>query len=283
MKKTILLLAIYISALQGQFDLYPVEDFFGGGIGYSPMYIAMDSIPAKSNLQGLGLNTKGFADPFVLHGGEGFAHMTGKWRIGGYAGVGASIISNVPTVKLIDVDGDTIDLSDTEWGYLVPSIVGKITISLGAATIEHVMPVFQDLEIAAGVLMGLGRISVSVNQRTGTALWDSTFTSAYGTIDSTGTWYYEVTDVTQGVAGGFSVKPMPGVLSDVSGVFFNFQPYVAIKWQLLDRIGLRISVGFNKGTIGQGNWKLNGGNYIADSQPYSLQGVAFRTMLYLGL
>jgi len=40
---------------------------------------------------------------------------------------------------------------------------------------------------------------------------------------------------------------------------------------------------FNKGTIGQGNWKLNGGNYIADSQPYSLQGVAFRTMLYLGL
>lgn len=283
MKKTILLLAIYISALQGQFDLYPVEDFFGGGIGYSPMYIAMDSIPAKSNLQGLGLNTKGFADPFVLHGGEGFAHMTGKWRIGGYAGVGASIISNVPTVKLIDVDGDTIDLSDTEWGYLVPSIVGKITISLGAATIEHVMPVFQDLEIAAGVLMGLGRISVSVNQRTGTALWDSTFTSAYGTIDSTGTWYYEVTDVTQGVAGGFSVKPMPGVLSDVSGVFFNFQPYVAIKWQLLDRIGLRISVGFNKGTIGQGAWKLNGRNYIDDSQPYSLQGVAFRTMLYLGL
>jgi hypothetical protein len=279
-KKTILLLAIYISALQGQFDLYPVEDFFGGGIGYSPMYIAMDSIPAKSNLQGLGLNTKGFADPFVLHGGEGFAHMTGKWRIGGYAGVGASIISNVPTVKLY---GDTIDLSDTEWGYLVPSIVGKITISLGAATIEHVMPVFQDLEIAAGVLMGLGRISVSVNQRTGTALWDSTFTSAYGTIDSTGTWYYEVTDVTQGVAGGFSVKPMPGVLSDVSGVFFNFQPYVAIKWQLLDRIGLRISVGFNKGTIGQGAWKLNGRNYIDDSQPYSLQGVAFRTMLYLGL
>ena len=108
MKKTILLLAIYISALQGQFDLYPVEDFFGGGIGYSPMYIAMDSIPAKSNLQGLGLNTKGFADPFVLHGGEGFAHMTGKWRIGGYAGVGASIISNVPTVKLYDSGGDTI-------------------------------------------------------------------------------------------------------------------------------------------------------------------------------
>ena len=243
----------------------------------------VNSIPAKSNLQGLGLNTKGFADPFVLHGGEGFAHMTGKWRIGGYAGVGASIISNVPTVKLYDSGGDTIDLSDTEWGYLVPSIVGKITISLGAATIEHVMPVFQDLEIAAGVLMGLGRISVSVNQRTGTALWDSTFTSAYGTIDSTGTWYYEVSDVTQGVAGGFSVKPMPGVLSDVSGVFFNFQPYVAIKWQLLDRIGLRISVGFNKGTIGQGAWKLNGRNYIDDSQPYSLQGVAFRTMLYLGL
>ena len=40
-----------------------------------------------------------------------------------------------------------------------------------------------------------------------------------------------------------------GVLKDVSSVFFNFQPYVAVKWQFLERLGLRISVGFNKGTV----------------------------------
>ena len=72
-------------------------------------------------------------------------------------------------------------------------------------------------------------------------------------------------------------------MSDLSGTFFNFQPYVAIKWQLLDRVGLRISAGFNKGTIGQGRWKLNGRYLIGDSEEYSLQGVSFRTMLYLGL
>ena len=286
-KKIFLLLFICISALRAQFDLYPVEDFFGGGICYSPMYISMDSIPAKTNLEGLGLDTKGFDNPFVLHGGEGFAHMTGKWRIGGYAGVGSSKISTVPDVYIYDKTGANA-ASDTVLNtnpLFVPSIEGKITISLGAATVEHVMPVFQDLEIAAGALLGLGRISVSVDQRTGTAVWDSTFTSAYGTVDTVNgelAWLYEVDDVDSDQST-FSVKPIPGVLSDVSGAFFNFQPYVAIKWQLLDRVGLRISVGFNKGTIRQGRWILNGRTQVADSQPFSLQGVTFRTMLYLGL
>ena len=285
-KKTLLTLVICISVMQAQFDLYPVEDFFGGGIGYSPMYISMDVIPAKSNLEGLGLDTKGFDNPFVLHGGEGFAHMTGKWRIGGYAGVGSSTISAVPKVYLYDTTAAHADsfiaLPNPEFG---PSIEGKITISMGAATVEHVMPVFQDLEIAAGALLGLGRISVSVDQRIGTAVWDNTFTSAYGAVDTVDgelVWLYEVDDIEKEFTN-FSVKGIPGVLSDVSGTFFNFQPYVAIKWQLLDRLGLRISVGFNKGTIRQGRWILNGRSQVADSQPYSLQGVAFRTMLYLGL
>ncbi len=293
-KKIFLLLFICISALSAQFDLYPVEDFFGGGIGYSPMYISMDSIPAKTNLEGLGLDTRGFDNPFVLHGGEGFAHMTGKWRIGGYAGVGSSKISTVPNVYIYDATSGIAGAVVNTDPLFVPSIEGKITISLGAATVEHVMPVFQDLEIAAGALLGLCRISVSVDQRTGTAVWDNTFTSAYGTVDSVDTdgdgindilaWIYKVEDIgTTGVPSPTEVEPIPGVLSDVSGTFFNFQPYVAIKWQLLDRVGLRISVGFNKGTIRQGRWILNGRTQVADSQPFSLQGVAFRTMLYLGL
>ena len=43
-----------------------------------------------------------------------------------------------------------------------------------------------------------------------------------------------------------------GVLKD-GKLFFNFQPYVAVKWQFLERLGLRISVGFNKGTVRQGS------------------------------
>ena len=45
---------------------YPLEDFLGGGIGYSPMYIKLDSIPGSSDLMGLGLNPKDFKDPFVI-------------------------------------------------------------------------------------------------------------------------------------------------------------------------------------------------------------------------
>ena len=66
-------------------------------------------------------------------------------------------------------------------------------------------------------------------------------------------------------------------------LFFNFQPYVAVKWQFLERLGLRISVGFNKGTVRQGSWKLNGRTQIGDSPSSALSGVAFRTMLYVGL
>ena len=91
MKNIILFSALNLSILFGQFS-YPAEDFLGGGIGYSPMYIKLDSIPGASYLTNLGLNPEEFDDPFVIHGGEGFAHVTGRWRIGGYAGMGATII-----------------------------------------------------------------------------------------------------------------------------------------------------------------------------------------------
>ena len=45
----------------------------------------------------------------------------------------------------------------------------------------------------------------------------------------------------------------------------------------------KISAGFNKGTIGNGSWHLNGRTKIGDSPMSAIQGVAFRTMLYIGL
>jgi hypothetical protein len=56
-----------------------------------------------------------------------------------------------------------------------------------------------------------------------------------------------------------------------------------VKWQFLERLGLRISVGFNKGTIPAGNWVLNGRTKISDSPASAIQGASFRTMLYIGL
>ena len=71
--------------------------------------------------------------------------MTGKWRIGSYAGVGSSSISTVTNVRLfVDANGDgildqnEIDNSVDYDGNFDPSIEAKITISLGAASIEYV-------------------------------------------------------------------------------------------------------------------------------------------------
>ena len=297
MKKIITNITFFITSLYSQFDLYPVTDFFGGGIGYSPMYINIENFPATDLLKDLGLDSKQFDSPFVVHGGEGFAHMTGKWRIGSYAGVGSSSISTVTNVRLyVDANGDgaldqnEIDNSVDYDGNFDPSIEAKITISLGAASIEYVMPVFQDLEISAGAMMGLGRMNLSIDQYAANPKWAEMFDFSYGPkvpgvdADSNATvnYYYAVDNLGNPISG-FNAANAPGVMSDLSGTFFNFQPYVAVKWQLLDRVGLRISAGFNKGTIGQGRWKLNSRYLIGDSEEYTLSGVTFRTMLYLGL
>jgi len=293
-KKIITSITFFITSLYSQFDLYPVTDFFGGGIGYSPMYINIEKFPATDLLESLGLNPKQFDSPFVVHGGEGFAHMTGKWRIGSYAGIGSSSISTVTNVKLWQDsnNNNVVDANETRVydGNFNPSIEAKITISLGAASIEYVMPVFQDLEISAGAMMGLGRMNLSIDQYAANPKWTEMFEFAYGpdslTFDadsnSTVNYYYAVDNLGNPISG-FNAANAPGVMSDLSGTFFNFQPYVAVKWQLLDRVGLRISAGFNKGTIGQGRWKLNSRYLIGDSEKYTLSGVTFRTMLYLGL
>ena len=289
MKKYVILVLFKVNMCLGQMG-YPVEEFFGGGIGYSPMYISLDSIPGSSRLTALGLRTQDFKDPFVIHGGEGFAHVTGKWRVGGYAGLGASSVSTVPDIMIYEennsipgyqsgVDGQPQDYTE----FFSPTIEAKFTIALGAASVEYVMPLLQDLELSGGALLGFARANIAVDQQTGTPRWDNTFSNVYGVFDSSGTLYYGVDTIIDGVMPVIVPGPVPGILRDVSATFFNFQPYIAMKWQFLERVGLRISVGFNKGTIGNGSWSLNGRTKIGDSPTAAIQGVAFRTMLYIGL
>jgi len=144
------------------------------------------------------------------------------------------------------------------------------------------MPLLQDLEISAGALMGLGRAGIALDQQSGNPRWADVFSNVYGTMDSTGTLFYGV-DSTEYADPSILPGTVPGLLRDVSATFFNFQPYLAVKWQFLERLGLRISVGFNKGTITAGSWVLNGRTKISDSPTSAIQGASFRTMLYIGL
>ena len=282
MKNIFFLFTINFSILFGQFS-YPAEDFLGGGIGYSPMYIKLESIPGADSLVNLGLDPNNFADPFVVHGGEGFAHVTGRWRIGGYAGMGGSSISTIPTIKVyVDTEAEGWQSEETQdyTDDFNPSIKAKFSFLLGAASVEYVMPLLQDLELSSGALMGLGRVSMAIDQQSGNPRWDKVFSNAYGTMTD-GVLYYPVLDINN--PDDIIPGKVAGLQRDVSAIFFNFQPYIAVKWQFLERLGLRISVGANKGTVNAGSWKLNGRTPISDSPKSSISGITFRTMLYIGL
>jgi len=306
-KLIILILPILISA---QSDLYPVEDYYGGGIGYSPMYMILDSIPGASKLKQVGVNPDNFNSPFVIHGGEGFTQISGRWRLGGYAGVGTSRISNALSVILAvetndlegfqDTDTDTIeggisftydpDTTANYTGIFVPTIEAKFTFMISAVTLEYVVPIFRDLEIASGAMFGIGRTIISIDQNTGTPRWDASFSNNFGQvlndtliymIDTTGTTPHAAMDALQGAY----LPPLASSagMTNLSGTFFNFQPYIAVKWQITDRVGLRLSIGYNKGVIRAGQWKLNDRFQISDSPESALSGLSFRTMIYFGL
>ena len=306
-KLIILVLPIVIFA---QSNLYPVEDYYGGGIGYSPMYMILDSIPGASKLRQVGVNPDNFNSPFVIHGGEGFTQISGRWRLGGYAGVGTSRISNALSVILaVDTNGlegiqDTTttiitggtsveydpDTIENYTGIFVPTIEAKFTFMISAVTLEYVVPIFRDLEVASGAMFGIGKTIISIDQNTGTPRWDASFSNNFGqvlndtliyTIDATGTTPQLAIDELQGAY----LPPLASNagMTNLSGTFFNFQPYVAVKWQITDRVGLRLSIGYNKGVIRAGQWKLNDRFQISDSPKSSLSGLSFRTMIYFGL
>ena len=306
-KLIILVLPIVIFA---QSDLYPVEDYYGGGIGYSPMYMILDSIPGASKLKQVGVNPDNFNSPFVIHGGEGFTQISGRWRLGGYAGIGTSRISNALSVILAVETNGLVGIQDTSTteiingnpfryerdstenytGIFVPTIEAKFTFMISAVTLEYVVPIFRDLEVASGAMFGIGRTIISIDQNTGTPRWDASFSNNFGqvlndtliyTIDTTGTNPQAAIDALQGAY----LPPLASSagMTNLSGTFFNFQPYVAVKWQITDRVGLRLSIGYNKGVIRAGQWQLNDRFQISDSPESSLSGLSFRTMIYFGL
>ena len=301
MKQFITAFLFVISLAKAQGDIYPTETTYGGGIGFSTMYMILDTVPGASLLNSLGLNVDELGTrPLVFYGGEGFAQMSGPWRLGGYAGIGATQAGSVFGLKMF-ANRDNVD------GYQKPafgneangdtlynfsgnlSVTARLSFLLGAVTTEYVFPIFRDLEVMAGALMGIGRYTLSIDQHIGTPKWGKLGNNMYGEI-------YGDTVLIQLDGPDFDdeakdnnesefLRPInvTGTMTELSGTFFNFQPYVAIKWQFLDRMGLRISAGYNRGTIASGQWKLNGNRPINDSPESALHGITLRTVIYFGL
>ena len=139
--------------------------------------------------------------------------------------MGGTSVSTIPEIKIF-VDGngnDSLDANEISKMYtdeLNPSIKAKFTFLLGAASVEYVMPLLQDLEISSGALLGLGRVAMGIEQTSANPRWKQVFSNAYGTMSETGdTLFYSVTtnefenpDIRPGAVSG--------VLKDVSLCFF---------------------------------------------------------------
>ena len=302
MKKIIATLLFIASQTSAQGDIYPTETSYGGGIGFSSMYMVLDSVPGEHILNELGLSVKDLSTrPLVFHGGEGFAQMSGPWRLGGYAGLGTAQASNVFDIQMFVNRDDSVGYQTPAFGkenegdslYTYAenlSVKARLNFLLGAMTVEYVLPVYRDLEVMAGALMGIGRYTLSVDQHIGTPKWSNFSKNMYGYIDNNsilveidtlGRTHSEAANAYR--ENGLRPINVNGTMTELSGTFFNFQPYIAVKWQFLDRMGLRISAGYNKGAIGGGKWKLNGHIPINDSPKSSLQGITLRTVIYFGL
>ena len=233
---------------------YPTEELFGGGIGYSPTFLLLSpaeifpfntSCTDVANTDLLGLAGLGFDDDdldalgsmMVLHGAEGFGNITGNWRIGAYVGLGGNSITRSDT------------LTDT-------SVDLKVTLMTGNASIEYVMPLFSNLELSAGSLLGFSRAIIQFTRvESAPIIWEEQFNKT----DSLNT------------------------SAALSGTFFSFQPYIAVKLQFLDRAGLRMSAGYQVGSLAANKWTLNDFQTIIAPSETMLNALAIRIMLYIGI
>lgn len=292
-------------ALWAQDDFYPTEPYYGGGVGFSEMFLFVDVgklegfellgtvTDTVGNSTGLGFNTDDFRTPFVIYGGEGFSQITGRWRIGGYAGLGTSTISDRGEITLfLDLNGDGIrDADEAIQTYEgdVPDRQASFTILISGAIVEYTIPILRGLELNAGALMGLGSVTAKITQSSGGGGWEDQFTDmfsvgpegyyAVGDLDTSGT----IDNDDFALVQAFTATAAGSNMTSLRGSFFNMQPYAGIKLQFLDRMGLRLTVGYNMGSVQQGQWILNDLERISDSQKTSFNGLAVRAMIYFGL
>ena len=56
MKQFITVFMFVTSLVKAQGDIYPTETTYGGGIGFSTMYMVLDSVPGGAFLDTLGFN-----------------------------------------------------------------------------------------------------------------------------------------------------------------------------------------------------------------------------------
>ena len=287
------------TSLLSQEDYYPPESFYGGGVGFSQMFLFQNLGQLKSfemlgGKNSFGFNLTKFSSPFIIYGGEGFSNITERIRIGGFVGTN-SIVRTKKTTLFLDKNGDgelNIESDEKASTYTYDS-QAKISLWISGATIEYMFPIFRGLELSVGSMLGLGRLNLNIAQTAVSPSWTNQFIPAFK-LDST---LIEVNDensdglITEADLSFYeenkifssNSSKLTGSMTSVSGTFMNIQPYLGMKLQLLDRMGIRMTIGFNTGKIAEEIWQTENGTPITDSPETVLSSMAIRAMMYFGL
>ena len=298
-RKVFVSILIIYTSLLSQEDYYPPESFYGGGVGFSQMFLFQNLGQLKSfemlgGKNSFGFNLTKFSSPFIIYGGEGFSNITERIRIGGFVGTN-SIVRTKKTTLFLDKNGDgelNIESDEKASTYTYDS-QAKISLWISGATIEYMFPIFRGLELSVGSMLGLGRLNLNIAQTAVSPSWTNQFIPAFK-LDST---LIEVNDVNsdgliteadlsfyeENKIFSSNSSKLTGSMTSVSGTFMNIQPYLGMKLQLLDRMGIRMTIGFNTGKIAEEKWQTENGTPITDSPETVLSSMAIRAMMYFGL
>jgi hypothetical protein len=160
-------------------DVKPINDFLKGG----------GAAPLKE-------------DGVFLWGGAGAAYimLVPNLRVGG-VGMSGSIKST-----LVNVSTNVRKEAELRIGY-------------GGVTIEYVVPIFEELDVAGGVMLGTGGIDLVLRQSNG----------------ASDTWQTE-----QDFLGNGLATPTPNnVTRTISGKFFVYVPSVYIEYSILGWLAVR--------------------------------------------
>lgn len=248
---------ILTSALYAQGNIaYPSEDYLGGGIGYTPTFLQLDL--AKSFPFNIGAdmsNTGLLSDSGLGFSADEINALGNLFVIHGAEGFG-NVTGNWRVGAYVGLGAKSISRVETDTSTLARTNVDlKVALMTGSASLEYVIPLFSNLEISAGSLFGFSRAIIQFAKITTPPDWAEQFSGT----DSSNT------------------------AVSLSGTFFVFQPYVAMKLQFLDRAGLRMTAGYQVGTLPANKWKLSDFREIIAPSKGDFNAPAVRVMLYLGI
>ena len=185
---------------------------FGGAAGFTQNFLFLDMSPINQILS---------ANNFAQFSGNGLFMMGGQ---------GYGYVMLIPNLRIGGIGGSGTRVSTSLLGNTRRDV--ELSAGYGGVTVDYVFPVLPRFDIATGVFIGAGGMSLTIRRDDGSAKVWATEWQQLGSNDS----IYNLT-------------------TKFSGSFFVVQPSVNFEVAILRWLGIRVGVGY-MGMFGN-SWKVD--------------------------